>query len=104
MHMRVRSIDANDQWGPWEQTSFLLPTLDVVDNGDGTATMTFSPTDTGLEHDFIQDATVNELSKTITYGDEATLESSMTSSSVSPSSTSGSLLISCAANRRFPSE
>ena len=80
MHMRVRSIDANDQWGPWEQTSFLLPTLDVVDNGDGTATMTFSPTDTGLEHDFIQDATVNELSKTITYGDEATLESSMTSS------------------------
>ena len=80
MHMRVRSIDANDQWGPWEQTSFLLPTLDVVDNGDGTATMTFSPTDTGLEQDFIQDATVNEVSKTITYGDETTIESSMTSS------------------------
>ena len=80
MHMRVRSIDANDQCGPWEETSFLLPTLDVVDNGDGTATMTFSPTDTGLEQDFIQDATVNEVSKTITYGDETTIESSMTSS------------------------
>ena len=66
--------------GAWEETSFLLPTLDVVDNGDGTATLTFSPTETGLEHDFIQDATVSEVSKTITYGDELTTESSMTSS------------------------
>ena len=80
MHMRVRAVDANDQWGAWEETSFLLPTLDVVDNGDGTATLTFSPTETGLEHDFIQDATVSEVSKTITYGDELTTESSMTSS------------------------
>ncbi|MBL6733930.1 MAG: hypothetical protein ISP84_05250, partial [Candidatus Poseidonia sp.] len=80
MHMRVRAMDANDQWGAWQDTSFLLPTLDVVDNGDGTATMTFSPTDTGLEEDFFQDATVSEISKTITYGDDVTMETSMTSS------------------------
>jgi hypothetical protein len=80
MHMRVRSVDSNDQWGAWQETSFLLPTLDVVDNGDGTATMTLTPSDTGLEQDFMQDATVNEVSKTITYGDEATTEASMTSS------------------------
>ncbi len=79
MHMRVRSVDANDQWGPWDSTSFLLPTLNVVDNGDGTATMTFSPTDTGLEQDFIQDATVNETRKTYTHGDEEFIWSSMTS-------------------------
>ena len=80
MHMRVRAMDSNDQWGAWDETSFLLPALDVVDNGDGTATMTISPTDTGLEHDFFQDASVSELSKTITYGDDVTMETSMTSS------------------------
>ena len=79
MHMRVRSVDANDQWGQWDSTSFLLPTLNVVDNGDGTATMTFSPTDTGLEQDFIQDATVNETRKTYTHGEEEAIWSSMTS-------------------------
>ena len=80
MHMRVRAVDANDQWGDWEETSFLLPALDVVDNGDGTATLTLAPDDTGLEDDFFQDATVNEVSKTINYGDDVTTESSMTSS------------------------
>ncbi|DAC20692.1 MAG TPA: hypothetical protein D7H91_05510, partial [Candidatus Poseidoniales archaeon] len=79
MHMRVRSVDANGQWGPWDSTSFLLPALNVVDNGDGTATMTFSPTDTGLEQDFIQDATVNETRKTYTHGDEEFIWASMTS-------------------------
>ena len=79
MHMRVRAVDTNDQWGPWDSTSFLLPTHDVVDNGDGTATITFGPTDTGLEENFLQDATVSETSKTIEYGDGSTLEASMTS-------------------------
>ncbi|RJU93432.1 MAG: hypothetical protein DWC03_04900 [Candidatus Poseidoniales archaeon] len=79
MHMRVRAVDTNDQWGPWDSTSFLLPTHNVVDNGDGTATMTFGPTDTGLEQNFLQDATVSETSKTITYGDGSSLEASMTS-------------------------
>ena len=50
MHMRIRAVDSGDQWGPWDSTSFLLPTLNVVDNGDGTASMTFGPTDTGLEN------------------------------------------------------
>ena len=79
MHMRVRSVDANDQWGTWASTSFLLPNLDVVDNGDGTATMTMGPTDTGLELDFLQDTFVNETRKTLNYGGDALLESSMTS-------------------------
>ena len=79
MHMRVRSVDANDQWGPWASTSFLLPNLDVVDNGDGTATLTMGPTDTGLELDFLQDTFVNETRKTFNYGEDPVLESSMTS-------------------------
>ena len=79
MHMRIRAVDSGDQWGPWDSTSFLLPTLNVVDNGDGTASMTFGPTDTGLENNFLQDAFVNETRKTITYGSDAVLESSMTS-------------------------
>ena len=79
MFMRVRSMDANDQWGAWAQTSFLLPALDVVDNGDGTATLTLSPTGTSLEKDFIQDATVNEVSKTVNAGGATTTETSMTS-------------------------
>ena len=41
--------------------------------------MTFSPTDTGLEQDFIQDATVNETQKTYTHGDEEFIWASMTS-------------------------
>src|SRR5210317_1639244 len=65
MYMRVRAVDANDQWGDWEETSFLLPALDVVDNGDGTATLTLAPAATGLAEDFFQDATVSEISKTI---------------------------------------
>ncbi len=80
MHMRVRAVDTSGQWGPWETTSFLLPAHNVVDNGDGTATMTFGPTATGLEDDFIQDATVSETSKTTTLGAGTTLEASMTSS------------------------
>ena len=63
MHMRVRAVDSNDQWGPWDSTTFLLPNLNVVDNGDGTATMTLGPTDTGLELDFLQDTFVNETRK-----------------------------------------
>ena len=79
MHMRVRAVDSNDQWGAWDTTSFLLPNLDVIDNGDGTATMTLSPTDTGLELDFLQDTFVNETRKTYNYGADALVESSMTS-------------------------
>ena len=52
MHMRIRAVDSNDQWGPWDSTSFMLPTHNVVDNGDGTATMTFGPTDTGARIEF----------------------------------------------------
>ncbi len=80
MQMRVRAVDSNDQWGAWDSTSFLLPNLNVVDNGDGTATMTLGPTDTGLEHDFLQDTFVNETRKTYNYGADALVESSMTSS------------------------
>ena len=80
MHMRVRAVDSNDQWGAWDSTSFLLPNLNVVDNGDGTATMTLGPTDTGLEQDFLQDTFVNETRKTYNYGADALVESSMTSS------------------------
>ena len=79
MHMRVRAVDSNDQWGAWDSTSFLLPNLNVVDNGDGTATMTLGPTDTGLEQDFLQDTFVNETRKTYNYGADALVESSMTS-------------------------
>ena len=80
MQMRIRAVDSNGQWGSWDTTSFMLPTLNVVDNGDGTATITLEPADTGLEDDFFQDSYVSETSKTITYGDDATLVSSMTSS------------------------
>ena len=79
MHMRVRSVDSTGQVGPWDETSFLLPSLDVYDNGDGTATMTLLPTDVGLEDNFIQDSTVSETAKSVSLGTLATLESSMTS-------------------------
>ena len=79
MHMRVRSIDSTGQVGPWDVTSFLLPTLDVSDNGDGTATITFLPTDVGLAENFIQDSTVSETAKAVGSGELSTLESSMTS-------------------------
>ena len=56
-----------------------MPNLNVVDNGDGTATMTLGPTDTGLELDFLQDTFVNETRKTYNYGADALVEASMTS-------------------------
>ena len=80
MYMRVRSLDSSGQIGTWDNTHFLLPSLDVTDNGDGTATMTLEPTDLGLASNFFQDATVSETSKTTKYGGEATFEASMTSS------------------------
>ncbi|MBT5453881.1 MAG: DNRLRE domain-containing protein, partial [Euryarchaeota archaeon] len=79
MHMRVRSIDSTGQIGAWDVTSFLLPSLDVYDNADGTASMTFAPSSVGLSEDFIQDSTVSQTAKSIAYGDLSTLESSMTS-------------------------
>ncbi|MDA8639325.1 DNRLRE domain-containing protein, partial [Candidatus Poseidonia alphae] len=80
MHMRVRSVDSTGQIGNWDVTSFKLPSLDVSDNGDGSATMTFSPSSVGLVEDFIQDSTVSETAKSVAHGELVTLESSMTSS------------------------
>ncbi|MBT60982.1 MAG: hypothetical protein CMA63_05460 [Euryarchaeota archaeon] len=76
---RVRSVDATGTLSTWESASFLLPSHDVIDNGDGTATIEVDIDDLGLPSDFIEDTYVNQQSKNTKYGDIDTLETSVTS-------------------------
>ena len=80
VYARIRSIDTNLQTSAWQETSFVLPSHSITDNGDGTATILLEAGDLGLELDFIEDSTVAQTSVTANYGVAQTLESSMTTS------------------------
>ena len=79
MYMRVRSVDSNGQWGGWSGAYFLLPNLNVTDNGDGTASMAVAFDDVGMMDDFIEDTYVSQTQRTINYAGASTLDTSMTS-------------------------
>ncbi len=80
MYMRIRSIDSNGQWGNWSGAYFLLPDLDVTDNGDGTASLNLSAANVGMDDLFIQDTYVSQTAVTINYANSVLLDTSMTSS------------------------
>lgn len=78
MFMRIRSIDSNGQWGDWSGAYFLLPDVDVTDNGDGTASLNLSAADVGMVDLFLQDTYVSQTAVTINYASGALLDTSMT--------------------------
>ena len=79
MFMRIRSVDSNGQWGAWSGAFFLLPNLNVTDNGDGTASMTIAHDDVGMMNHFIEDTYVSQTQRTLNYDSAQTLDTSMTS-------------------------
>ncbi|MBT5592558.1 MAG: DNRLRE domain-containing protein, partial [Euryarchaeota archaeon] len=79
MHYRMRSMDSTGILGSWETGSFFLPEHDVIDNGDGTATVAIDVDDLSSELSFIQDAVADENSKNTNYGSSATLEAQLSS-------------------------
>ena len=79
MHYRMRSMDSTGILGSWETGSFFLPEHDVIDNGDGTATVAINVDDLSSELSFIQDAVADENSKNTNYGSSATLEAQLSS-------------------------
>ena len=71
---RVRSIDSTDTLSDWDDSYFLLPTLLVTDNGDGTATIEIDADDMGLTYDFIEDAQVDQRSINQKFGSNDKME------------------------------
>ena len=63
VHYRYRSMDATGTLSNWTAETFLLPAHDIVDNGDGTATINLDVNSLGLPYDFIEDTYANELSR-----------------------------------------
>ena len=81
IYYRIRSIDSTDALSDWSVTqNFLLPTHDVTDNGDGTASIEVDIDDLGLIGSFIEDSYSNQLSKNSKYGSADVMETSVTSS------------------------
>jgi hypothetical protein len=75
---RVRSIDSTGTLSSWASESFFFPVYNVVDNGDGTATMNVDFDDFGLPSNLIEDTYVNQQSKNSKYGTVDSLETSVT--------------------------
>ena len=79
MHYRMRSMDSTGILGSWDTGSFFLPEHDVIDNGDGTATVAIDVDDLSSELSFIQDAVADENNKNTNYGSAATLDAELSS-------------------------
>ena len=79
MHYRMRSMDSTGILGSWDIGSFFLPEHDVIDNGDGTATLAIDVNDLSSELSFIQDAVADENNKNTNYGASATLDAELSS-------------------------
>ena len=79
MHYRMRSMDSTGILGPWETGSFFLPEHDVIDNGDGTATIAVDIDDLSTDLNFIEDAVADENNKNTNYGSSATLDATLSS-------------------------
>ena len=79
MHYRMRSMDSTGILGSWETGSFFLPEHDVIDNGDGTATIAVDINDLSTDLNFIEDAVADENNKNTNYGSSATLDATLSS-------------------------
>ncbi|MCS5532792.1 MAG: DNRLRE domain-containing protein [Candidatus Poseidoniaceae archaeon] len=74
IYYRVRSMDSTDTLSDWNESYFLLPSLTVTDNGDGTATVEIDADDMGLNADFIEDAQVDQRSINMKFGSNDKME------------------------------
>jgi hypothetical protein len=74
IYYRVRSMDSTDTLSDWNESYFLLPSLTVTDNGDGTATIEIDADDMGLNEDFIDDAQVDQRSINQKFGSNDKME------------------------------
>ncbi len=79
MHYRMRSMDTTGILGSWETGSFFLPEHDVIDNGDGTATIAVNINDLSTDLNFIEDAVADENNKNTNYGSSTTLDATLSS-------------------------
>ena len=79
MHYRMRSMDSTGILGSWSDGSFFLPEHNVIDNGDGTATLAVNINDLSTDLNFIEDAVADENNKNTNYGSSATLDATLSS-------------------------
>jgi len=79
MHYRMRSMDSTGILGSWSDGSFFLPEHNVIDNGDGTATIAVDINDLSSDMNFIEDAVADENNKNTNYGSSATLDATLSS-------------------------
>ena len=73
MHYRMRSISSDNQIGEWQGGWFNLPSHDITDNGDGTATINITASDLGLDSKTLLDAEMDSSQKTSPLGSETTM-------------------------------
>jgi hypothetical protein len=78
VHYRYRSMDASGTLSPWSDESFLLPSHDVIDNGDNTATILVGAENLGLPTDFLEETYANQLSRGTNYGGDSTMMATLT--------------------------
>jgi len=77
MHCRMRAVDSTHRVGDWVEVSFILPELDVTDNGDGTATYRIATETLYEDAVTIEDTYVDSDNRNIKYGDYKTLKVGM---------------------------
>ena len=85
VHYRSRSLDSSGMISNWSAGYFLLPSLDVIDNNDGTATISAYSDDLNLDGlKLIEDVTVDSSMPNIEYGSDAliTVQSDSMSESI----------------------
>ncbi len=77
MHCRMRAVDSTHRVGDWEVVSFILPALNVTDNGDGTATYRIATETLYEDAATIVDTYVDSDNRNTKYGDSQTLKIGM---------------------------
>lgn len=77
MYSRMRAVDSTHRVGGWQDVSFILPDLDVRDNGDGTATFRIETDALYDGAETIVDNYVDSDNRNAKYGESQTLKVGM---------------------------
>jgi len=73
VHYRMRAMNG-DQIGEWKGGWFNLPSHDITDNGDGTASLDIDADDLGLASNTIWDVELDDSQPTTSLGSETTMK------------------------------
>ena len=79
MHYRMRAMDSTGTLSSWTEGNFFLPTHDITEYGDGTASLAVDINDLSDDVEFFEDAYADEDNKNSNFGSSSTLMTQVTS-------------------------